>query len=108
MSELPKKPSDMIAEFINNPSDFVDLSVQDGQKPAKKPAEQVGGSHYEKYGIQPIEVMREWFSDDEYRGFLRGSAMKYLARYRDKNGVEDLKKAQWYLDELVGFEKEQQ
>ena len=40
-------------------------------------------------------------SRDEYRGFLKGNAMKYLWRYRLKNGVEDLRKAHWYLDRLI-------
>jgi hypothetical protein len=39
---------------------------------------------------------------------LKGQILKYLARHRLKNGVEDLKKAQWYMNYLVKFEEEQE
>lgn len=42
---------------------------------------------------------------DEVRGFYKGDVFKYLTRYRDKNGVKDLEKAQTYLDQLIKFEK---
>jgi hypothetical protein len=35
------------------------------------------------------------------RGFLEGNVIKYLWRWREKNGLEDLKKARWYLDRLI-------
>ncbi|MBQ5695934.1 MAG: DUF3310 domain-containing protein, partial [Clostridium sp.] len=38
---------------------------------------------------------------DEFTGFLRGNIIKYVWRYKDKNGLEDLKKAQWYLNKLI-------
>ena len=34
-------------------------------------------------------------------GFLDGNVLKYLLRYKNKNGVEDLKKAKWYLERLI-------
>lgn len=68
---------------------------------------QVGGTHYDKYDIQPVTALRDWLTPEEYRGWLRGNALKYQVRYRDKNGIEDLKKAQWFVDELTRFEKEQ-
>ena len=37
----------------------------------------------------------------EFKGFLKGNALKYVWRYAHKNGAEDLKKAQWYLDRLI-------
>ena len=40
-------------------------------------------------------------TDDGFEYYLQGNIMKYLWRYRYKNGVEDLKKAQWYLNELI-------
>ena len=53
---------------------------------------QVGGDHYKKYEYQPIE-----FFNDMRLDFNRANAIKYLARWRQKNGVEDLKKAVQYL-----------
>jgi hypothetical protein len=37
----------------------------------------------------------------EYEGFLKGNAQKYLWRYRKKGGLQDLQKANWYLDRLI-------
>ena len=68
-------------------------------------AKQIGGNHYDKYTIEPIEALKSWLSPDEFRGFLRGSALKYQVRYRDKHGIEDLKKAQWFLNALIEFER---
>ena len=40
-------------------------------------------------------------TDDGFEYYLQGNIMKYLWRYKYKNGSEDLKKAQWYLDKLI-------
>ena len=37
----------------------------------------------------------------EYEGFLKGNLIKYTWRYRDKGGLQDLHKANWYLDRLI-------
>lgn len=67
---------------------------------------QVGGDHYKKLGAyQPWEVIDHAFTLEEGRGFYRGSALSYLLRYRDKGGVEDLKKARHYLDKLIEVEE---
>ena len=60
---------------------------------------QVGGDHYSKLTIQPWDVMRETLSNEAFCGFLHGNVIKYVMR--DKNGVEDLKKAQHYLSVLI-------
>lgn len=57
---------------------------------------QVGGSHYTTKAIQPIE-----FITANNIGFCEGNAIKYICRYKDKNGVEDLLKAIHYLEMLV-------
>lgn len=61
-----------------------------------KPKLQVGGDHYESKKIQPIE-----FIEANNLGFHEGNAIKYIVRYKDKNGLEDLKKAKWYIDRLI-------
>ena len=38
-------------------------------------------------------------------GFAEGNIVKYVTRYKDKNGVEDLKKARWYLNKLIEIEE---
>jgi len=45
--------------------------------------------------------IEDFLSNDEYAGYLRGNIAKYLHRWRYKNGVEDLKKARWYLEALI-------
>ncbi|MBL0992189.1 MAG: DUF3310 domain-containing protein [Escherichia coli] len=61
-------------------------------------------SHYKNQGIEPIELMRANFSNEEFAGFLQGNVLKYMLRYKDKNGVEDLKKAKTYLTWLIEVE----
>lgn len=61
-------------------------------------------SHYERYDMETIEAIKGQSTPDEYRGFLKGNVMKYLARYRGKNGIEDLNKGEWYLHRLQEFE----
>lgn len=61
---------------------------------------QVGGTHYKKYKeLQPWDVVTAW-----NLGYLDGTALKYIARWRDKNGIEDLKKAIHFLEKLVEVE----
>ena len=57
-------------------------------------------SHYNQAGIECIDAIRA-ATGDGYEHYLQGNIMKYLWRYRYKNGVEDLKKAQWYLTKLI-------
>ncbi len=56
--------------------------------------------HYNKAGIECIDAIKA-MTDDGFEYYLQGNIMKYLWRYRYKNGAEDLKKAQWYLTVLI-------
>lgn len=62
---------------------------------------QVGGSHYKDMKIQPWEAMEAWLTPEEYRGYQKGVAIAYLARERDKGGIEDIKKTIHHLQRLV-------
>lgn len=66
-------------------------------------ARQVGATqHYKKMGIQPWEAMEAWLSPDEFRGFLVGNSIKYLARAGKKGDYkEDIQKAHHYLEKLL-------
>lgn len=57
-------------------------------------------SHYTQGKVETIEILKEFLTKEEFEGFLKGNVLKYLHRYKYKNGLEDLKKASWYLDEL--------
>ena len=55
--------------------------------------EQVGGDHYKKLGVQPVE-----FISVINANFFQGNVIKYITRYKDKNGIKDLEKAKHYLE----------
>lgn len=56
--------------------------------------------HYNQAGIECIDAIQA-ATDEGYEYYLQGNIMKYVWRYRYKNGIEDLKKAQWYLNKLI-------
>ena len=59
-------------------------------------AKQVGGAHYAVKAIQPWDYI---IAND--LGYLEGNIVKYVSRWKDKGGIEDLKKAQHYLQKLI-------
>jgi hypothetical protein len=61
---------------------------------------QVGGEHYKKHKIQPIE-----FIHANNIPFIEGNIIKYIVRWRDKNGIKDLEKVKHYVDLLIDLEK---
>jgi len=52
--------------------------------------------HYQQGNIEVID-----FILDQKFSYLEGNIIKYVSRYKYKNGLEDLKKAQWYLEKLI-------
>jgi len=58
-------------------------------------------SHYNFAGIECIDAIRAATGQEGFDSYLQGNIMKYLWRYQYKNGAEDLKKAQWYLNRLI-------
>ena len=61
--------------------------------------------HYKgSYGLEVIEVHKNFLTDEELRGYYKGNTLKYLLRERKKNGLEDLKKARKHLDWLIELE----
>lgn len=61
---------------------------------------QIGGDHYMNMGIQPWKAMESWMTPEEFRGFLKGNAIKYLARSNTKGGAMDVRKAGHYIEKL--------
>ena len=57
--------------------------------------------HYNKWKIEPITFIMQNQLD-----FCEGNVIKYVMRWRDKNGIADLKKARQYLDFLIKYEQE--
>lgn len=57
--------------------------------------------YYNVGAIECIDAIQASMSAEAFKGFIKGNCMKYLYRYENKNGVEDLKKAEWYLLHLI-------
>jgi len=57
---------------------------------------QVGGAHYKSKAIQPWDYIVS-----NRLGYLEGNIVKYVSRWQDKNGMQDLEKARHYLDKLI-------
>ncbi len=62
-------------------------------------------AHYTAGGIETIDYIRAKLTPEQYKGYCLGNLLKYLSRARLKNGVEDYKKAQVYLQWLVAAEE---
>ena len=60
---------------------------------------QIGGNHYKSFKIQPVE-----FIHINGLGYIAGNIIKYVCRYKVKNGIEDLRKARHYIDMLIESE----
>lgn len=61
--------------------------------------------HYHKGGIDVIGFCKDKLSNERQAGFYQMNVLKYVTRYTDKNGVEDLRKAKFYLDKLIELEE---
>lgn len=64
---------------------------------------QIGGDHYTRMKIQPVQFIYE-----NEIPFIEGSVIKYVSRWRNKGGVEDLRKARHFLDILIALEVEKE
>lgn len=60
---------------------------------------QVGGSHYKDLKIQPVEYIHA-----NNIGYMEGNVIKYVSRWRAKNGIKDLEKAKHYIELLIQLE----
>ena len=60
---------------------------------------QHGGTHYKDKSMQPWDYIAA-----NNLGYFEGNIVKYVSRWREKGGVEDLRKARHYLDKLIELE----
>jgi hypothetical protein len=60
----------------------------------------INPDHY-KNAIETIDAIEASMTPEAFRGYLKGNVIKYVTRYEKKNGLEDLKKADWYLSKLI-------
>lgn len=62
--------------------------------------------HYKNNGIECIDIIIFILGKAGVKFFCLGNVVKYIFRYPKKNGIEDLKKARWYLNKLIELEEE--
>ena len=72
--------------------------------PEKRPMDMqaINPQHYKTGGIECIDYLKAKLSPEEFRGFLKGNAVKYLSRAEHKGNAEDYAKANWYTNMLAG------
>lgn len=58
-------------------------------------------SHYTQGGIECLDAIEASMPAEGFQDYCKGNILKYIWRYRFKNGVEDLKKAQFYLGRMI-------
>jgi len=94
---MPDNPIAMPAHYGYEVLTEYEAGMED---PGDVLSRQVGGNHY-KRAHQPWEIIEEWGLD-----YWAGNVVKYILRYKFKNGVEDLEKARHYLDYLIKKEQD--
>ena len=71
----------------------------------------INPKHYKRGAIECIDAIQASLSKEQFKGYLKASAIKYLWRYEQKNKgnqdkiVEDLQKADWFLQRLIKEEQ---
>ena len=75
--------------------------IETADKYLAKAFDSINPSHYKGDGIECIDYIKQTMSKEAFLGYLEGNVVKYRHRYRNKNGIEDLRKARWYLDRLI-------
>jgi len=61
----------------------------------------INPSHYRQGAVECIDAIHAALGTEGFRSYCVGNIIKYTFRYKHKNGLEDLKKSNWYLTELL-------
>lgn len=85
--------------FMEQLQPFLDAIEKIQAQPSEALQKQVGGSHYKDLTIQPIEYIHA-----NKLGFCEANVVKYVSRWRAKNGIADLEKAKHYIELLIELE----
>lgn len=84
---------------------FVSVPPRPAPEPGRAEERQVGGDHYLAMDVQPWDALEAWLSPEEFRGYLRGTAIVYLARFGAKgygdDARRDVAKAEHYCQRLL-------
>lgn len=92
-------PHNVVGPCSHCAAEFVAMYTPANRAPAGAFRRQEGGEHYKDQAIQPVEYIHA-----NGIGYFEGNVIKYVTRWRQKGGIEDLKKAQHYLEMLIELE----
>lgn len=86
-------------------ADYVQLSFSGLDLPAQSNVvDCVNHPHHYTHGsIETIDYMESCLTPEEFCGGCKMNVLKYVSREKHKNKLEDLKKAQWYLNRLIAY-----
>lgn len=77
------------------------MYIKEMEKPTKVKKDKVKPNHYKgKDGLEVIDVLKNFLTPEQFKGFLLGNVIKYSLRFQHKNGFEDLEKSSVYLSWL--------
>lgn len=68
----------------------------------------INPSHYTSGAIEAIEAIEASMSPEAFKGALKANVIKYVWRYEQKRGSEDLRKAKWYLERLIAVKEQEE
>lgn len=99
----------VLCKYEENPSTMHPCNSCEGDANYFEPIDNKGTEdmvnqppHYTQGAIECIDVIEEITKPcSKFEAYIIGTVLKYLWRFKFKNGLEDLKKARWYLDKLI-------
>lgn len=98
--EKYKVKQDEVSKWFDNTANAMKAFSSNGVSMKKQNTDNVNNpSHYTAGGIETLDYIKAKVSD--YPSYAVGNILKYVSRYEHKNGIEDLKKAQFYLNDLI-------
>lgn len=98
--EKYKVKQDEVAKWFENTANAMKAFASNGVSMKNENNDKVNNpAHYTAGGIETLDYIKAKVKD--YPSYAAGNILKYVSRYEHKNGIEDLKKAQFYLDDLI-------
>lgn len=98
--EKYKVKQDEVSKWFENTANAMKAFASNGVSMKKQNTDNVNNpSHYTAGGIETLDYIKAKVND--YPSYAVGNILKYVSRYEHKNGIEDLKKAQFYLNDLI-------
>ncbi|HHH7478353.1 TPA: DUF3310 domain-containing protein [Listeria monocytogenes] len=95
-----KVKQDEVSKWFDNTANAMKAFASNGVSMKKQNTDNVNNSsHYTAGGIETLDYIKAKVKD--YPSYVAGNILKYVSRYEHKNGIEDLKKAQFYLNDLI-------